>query len=430
MGSPTATPASDGANSRVCLAAACVITVAWFLFYNHSRPDYLVDEPGHLGNIYHFLEGKAGWPEAMPMLPGYHFIVAGLWQLHPPCKLLTLARLVSTICTLVGLAAFALAWRRWHGTPAGPSTLLFALLPVWQPFTGMAYTDAPALSFVLAAWAMHLAGHRATAAGILLGAVCLRQTALVWAAFFVAWEILRARATGADGLRGFVRHVWPGIRWPLALLLLAAAVALAAGRFTVGTSHGNPATFNPAQLHFAGILLLGLGLPLWLGAARRLPRWFLLHLRARPARTLGLTAAFLAVAAALGLTFANPHEWNRALSWDGCSFTLLRNWPLVGIERYPWLRFVSALNLAALAVAAIVWVRCQPDARVFACAAACGVAPVAVSSLVEPRYFLPALVFGLFFARLSRRATVVLGCWWGALAALHAPLVAAGRSLW
>src|SRR5207244_3229380 len=134
---------------RLCLAAAFGVTIVWFFVYNHFRPDYLVDESGHLGNIYHFLEGKPGWPEQMTMLPGYHFVVTALWQLHPPFRLLTLARLVSTLFSLGGLAAFAFAWRRIHGRHPGRATLLLALLPILQPFTGMAYTDAPALALVL-----------------------------------------------------------------------------------------------------------------------------------------------------------------------------------------------------------------------------------------------------------------------------------------
>ena len=94
LSEPAAAPVRATRLDRVCLAAAFAIPIAWFFAFNLARPDYLVDEPGHLGNIYHFLEGKPGWPEQMTMLPGYHYLVAALWQLHPPIKLLTLARLV------------------------------------------------------------------------------------------------------------------------------------------------------------------------------------------------------------------------------------------------------------------------------------------------------------------------------------------------
>ncbi|MBI5693969.1 MAG: hypothetical protein HZC55_28170 [Verrucomicrobia bacterium] len=429
MGSPTATPGSP-AHDRWWLAAAGVITVGWLLVFNPLRPDYLVDEPGHLGNIYHFLEGKAGWPEAMPMLPGYHFLVAGLWQLHPPLKLLTLARLVSTVCALLGLASFALAWRRYHGTPAGPPTLLLALLPVLQPFTGLAYTDAPAVAFVLAAWMAHLAGRYAVAAVIFAAATCLRQTSLIWAGFVVLWDLSRGVSLREIFTPRHLAAAWPRLRW-LALLGVAAAVTvLTAGRLTVGTGHGNPATFNPAQIHFAGWLLLLLGLPLWLRAATNLPRWYADRLRTRTGWTVGGTALFLGAAVGLATTYANPHPWNRDLFWEGCSFTLLRNWPLVWVDRFPVLRCGSGLLLAALAACLVAIVRRHPHGRALALTGAAGFVPALISSLVEPRYFIPGLVFGLFFAPLPPAATRTLLLWWGALVLVHAPFVARGLSLW
>lgn len=106
---------------RGCWALAIGITLAWVFSFDHFRPDYLVDEPGHLGNIYHILEGKPGWPEQMTMLPGYHLTVAALWQLHPPLKLLSLARLVAAAAALLAFFAFGRAWMRLHGRPAGPA---------------------------------------------------------------------------------------------------------------------------------------------------------------------------------------------------------------------------------------------------------------------------------------------------------------------
>ena len=44
-------------------AVAFALPLAWFFAFNHFRPDYLVDESGHLGYIYHLLEHKPGWPE-------------------------------------------------------------------------------------------------------------------------------------------------------------------------------------------------------------------------------------------------------------------------------------------------------------------------------------------------------------------------------
>ena len=328
---------------------------------------------------------------------------------------------------LVAIGAFALAWRRLHGTPAGPRLLLFACLPLLQPFTAMAYTDVPALAFVLAAWALHLAGHRALAALALALATGLRQSSVVWAGFIVAGEVFAAFRRGDSGHR---EPLAARIGWMASLLLTTGVLALAAGRLTVGDGHGNPAGFNPAQLHTAGLLVLLLGLPFWIVAAARFPRWYGKHWRAAPVRTAAWSACLPAAAALLGATFTNAHPWNRDLWWEGCSFTLLRNWPLVALEGKPWLRHLSGLNLVVLATFLGLALRRQPHARALALAAAAGLAPAAISSLVEPRYFIPPLAVALVLAQAAPGTILMLTLWWAALCVAHAPFVAAGLSLW
>jgi hypothetical protein len=337
------------------------------------------------------------------------------------------------VCALFGLAAFALAWRRFHGQPAGWATLLVALLPLLQPFTGMAYTDVPALAFVLCAWWAHLAGHRAAAAALLAVACCLRQTSVVWAGFIVLWETMRT-VWPSDGRTAppadVWKSVWVGTRWMLPVLLGAALVALAAGRLTVGRESGNEFQPNVATLHLAGVMLTLLGLPLVPEAAAALASRLRDTWRRRPAHlAVGLAAAAGAVAL-LAMTFRNSHEWNRTLFWPGESFTLLRNWPLVWIERLPVLRIVSALNLVLLVGAMTVALRRQPFGRELALALAVGSMPAAGSSLVEPRYFIPPLVFALFFITWDRQHLWRLIGWFGLLSALHAPFVASRLSLW
>jgi hypothetical protein len=411
---------------RTCCVAAGALTLAWFFIFDHFRPDYLVDEPGHLGNIYHFLEGKPGWPGQMTMLPGYHFTVAALWQLHPPLKLLTLARLVTTVTALLALFAFARAWTRLHGRPAGPAVLLLALLPIVQPFTGLAYTDVPGLAFTLLAVGAHLAGYRATGALLFGAAVCLRQTNVIWAGFLVAYEFLRPDVPR----REFFQRTRGLLLFLLVCAVAIAAALVSAGRLTPGAQTGNDLRFNPASLHFAGLLTLFLGLPIWLTAAPAALGGFIGALRSRPAFTLCLTAVALTAAAALAHTFANPHAWNRDLFWDGCSFTLLRNWPLVWLDTHPWLRAASGLNVVLMALALAVAFARQPHRRELWLALATGALLPLTNGLVEPRYFIPVAVFVLLFLDLAPATVRRLTWWWLLLCASHAPFIAAGRSLW
>ncbi len=450
---------------RACLVAAFAILLAWFFIFDRSRPDYLVDEPGHLTNIYHILEAKPGWPEAMTMLPGYHYLVAALWQLHPPFSLLTLSRLVVTLSAFLGLAAFAFTWTRLHRpnfarqspllvslAAAGPATLLLAVLPIFQPFTGLAYTDAPALAFTFVAIAAHFAGHRALAALAFIPALLTRQTNLLWPAFLIAYEIAAAplanpfgytsprspapspSAAPPSSASAPADSLFRRTRWLLLLLALSAgAVAVAlltTGRLTPGTQTGNDPHFNPATLHFAGLLTLVLGLPLWLAHTPAALRDFRSALLTHRAVALTLTVVALAAATGLALTFRNPHQWNRDLFWDGCTFTLLRNWPLVWLDHHAWLRAASGLNLILMTVALTRTIAAQPHRRALLLVLFFGLFLPFTNSLVEPRYFIPAAAFTLLFLDLSPITTRRLTAWWLLLCVLHAPFIARGLSLW
>jgi hypothetical protein len=390
-----------------------------------------------MGIIYHLHEGKSGYPDTMPMLPGYHFLVLGLSFGHPT---LTMARLVTLVTALLALFAFAAAWRRFHGEPPGPATLLLALLPVMQPFTAMAYSDVPALAWVLCMWWAQLAGHRKSAALLFVVACFFRQTNFVWGVFILLWEASqvlwpttddgRARPPGSALWHAALNRVWVRGRWLLLAIAAAGGLAVVAGRLTVGDQHGNQLRPNIATLHFAGVLFAVLGLPLWIAAAG--PAWQRLGQAGRrhPVRT--SLAAVLAVGATvlLAITFANPHVWNRALFWPDCTFTLLRNWPLVWIDTHPWLRWLSGANLVLVALALIAGFARQPQRVALWLSLLLGSGPAMVNFLVEPRYFIPPLVFLLFFLRLDWPSFRRLAGWFGLLCLVQAPWVAAGLALW
>ena len=407
---------------RAAYVLAAALTIGWFVLYNAVRPFGLVDEPGHFAAVYHFFTQQAGWPQQMPMLPGYHYIVVSLMQLSPGIRIDTATRLVTTVITLLGLACFALAWMRLHGARAGRITLLLVLMPLAQPFTGMAYTDWPALAFVfVAAWAQ-LSGRRALAAVVLAAAAAIRQTNLVWVLFFAAWELLCSE----EPPRTWFRRA----RWLLLLGIGAAVLIVMAGRLTLGAQHGNEFRFNPATLHFTGVIAGVLGLPIWLAHAPAvLARWRE-AMRVAPGKAAAWAAGGIVAAAILTATFANPHVWNRELFWEGCTFTLLRNWPLVWIDTHPWLRVASGINIVLMAAAVAIVLRAQRHRRALWLVLACGAVPVFTNSLIEPRYFIPLGGMLLLFLEIDAANWRRLALWWALLSAVHAPFVARALSLW
>ena len=427
------TAANEPRFQRICLVAAFIVTAAWGVIYiGHGNPG-LVDEPGQVEAMRHLAEHRPGIPPALPNLPGYHFLVILLSSGQPT---LQSARLVTLGFALLGLAAFAGAWRQIHGRHPGGATLLLALLPVLQPFTAMAYTDAPALALLLAACWAQFSGQRALAAGVLTLACLVRQTSLIWAAYFLAVDFLNCffprnaerRPAWTDAL---ARWIEDG-RWLLLLLATAAGLILYAGRLTLGTAHGNQLDPNPATIHFAGVILLLFGLPTWIVRAGPMIGDWLAARRLRPGRTTALTILGLLIAAALAATYSNPHVWNRELFWPDkpAAYVLLRNWPLVWIDRLPVLQALSGLVVVGVGTGLIYGFVRQQSVRELSLLLPFGTLLLLTNGLVEPRYLIPPCALALLFLGPSPAGQRRQIGWFALLCLVQAPFVLTGLALW
>lgn len=415
-------------DSRLYLIAAYTLTLLWGVLYAGFAHGALCDEPGHLGVLYHFAEHKPGWPDHLTTPPGYHLIALALGGGQPS---LTAARLTSTLFALLGLTAFAGAWRRLHAQPAGPATLLFALLPIFQPFTGLAYNDAPALALLLCAIWAQLADRLSTATLAFVLACLIRQTNLIWIPFLILWEIQRTpRPVGQTLAHHAVTIAFTRTRGYVIILVAAAALILYAGRLTPGTANRNDLRPNPAAFTFATLLFGALGLPVWFAHVRSAGARWIAFARVSPARTAAGFIAGAALIAGFAATYTNPHEWNRELWWEGVRFTLLRNWPLIYIERMPVLRVVAGCGVILAVAAGAQLCRTAPHGRMLALSLLFSAALIGSNYLVDPRYYLTPAAFLLLLIRPARRDFFLLGGWWLLIALAHDPFILAGLSLW
>ena len=406
------------------LGGALVVTLVWCGLYVCFSREGLPDEPWHVGLMHRFAANPFAWPETMPHPPGYHWLVLAVTLGAPT---LTAARLVTGTLACVALAAFAFAWRRVHGCVegVGAATFSVAVLPILQPYTAMAYTDVPALAFLLCAWWAQVAERRCVAAVLLAAAVLIRQTAIVWGVFFILWEGLQAWRGGMRGsvlLSAVVRKSW----WLLLLQLAIGGVIVIAGRFTPGSQPANALQPNIATLHFAAALIALLAAPLWVAGLRG--AWA--DLCAGPRRSWLFAAVAVSAAAVFGWSYTNGHIWNRDLWLPGTSYTLLRNWPLVTLERVPWLRLVSGLLIVMMTAATVRLVAAEQFRAELGAVLLMGALLLASNNLVEPRYFITPAVFVLFFLQPQAKRARRLCLWFALLSAAHAPFVMAAKSLW
>lgn len=411
----------------VFIALAVGSAVIWTSLYNRVAGLGLCDEPGHWGIIEHFRDGRPGWPDSLPHPPGYHYAVLALTGWHPTPNA---ARWVTLLFSLVAFLAFAATWRRFHGRRAGAALLLFALLPIVQPFCGMIYTDMPALALVLATFWAQSAGRPWLAGLCLAGACFIRQTSIIWGTCFIVVDWLQAGPVNGFGLHVFrelLRRTFTRAPGLVVVHVIVAAIILWAGRFTPGTQHGNALSANPATLHFGALLLLLLTLPLWFTHARH--TWA--DIQSSPAKARGLAGGAAAIAfVGVALLYCNPHVWNQELWWADTSFTLVRNWPLVAADRWPLLRWLYALVAVVGVAGAWVALRRQRFCRELLVVTAFSVVLLATNALVEPRYFITPAVLLLFFAEFSRRTFIWLTGWFVVLCLAHDPLIARHLLLW
>jgi hypothetical protein len=281
-----------------------------------------------------------------------------------------------------------------------------------------------------AVWAQ--LGGRLPTAALALGAACLvRQTNLVWVPFFILWEILRQPPPAATSRwHHAVTTTFNRMRGHVILLGLAAAIFLYAGRFTPGTANSNDLRPNPAAFTFAALLVVTLGLPVWFAHLRPALAGFTAAARRRPAfAALWLTTAAVIVGLVAG-TYTNPHGWNRDLWWDGTRFTLLRNWPLVYIEKFPALRVLTGVLVVFATLALAHLCRAQRYGRALALMFPFGAILLGSNYLVDPRYYLTPAALLLLFIVPDRRDFLRLAAWWAFIALIHNPFILTGYSLW
>lgn len=392
--------------NRLALAAAATALIAWFLVVSALRPGVVADEQTHFAAAVSIARGQwlpGGW---LPMAPGFHAFLGAI--LYAGGESLPLARGVCTVLALIALVLWNRAARLRHPELAPAKTLLFALNPLWLPFSALVYTEAPSVLAVGAAALLHRRNHRVAAAVTLVAGAAVRQSNLFWALLFAAWAMIEdspakppatdpapTRSTDGATIRAWcarLRGAWP---YFAVLALLALAVAVDPAGLLRPTS-ANQLKFNPAQIYLYVLIVAVLQLPLWLAEARQ--RW---RARYAPALAHGWVAGGLLTAVGLVmLVFDNPHPWNGDPNY-------LRNVLLSALDAQLWIRAIaSALIVAAL----VLWwgfLAAQPAPAHIRTVSVLGLVFVGLHWLAEPRYAILPLMLTTLALCCERRVL-----WW------------------
>jgi hypothetical protein len=429
------TTASSASRVRLPLALAAASVAAWCVALHWISPGPIADEREHWRIIVGLSQGRWPDPGHIATSPAYHFLVAQVVKVLGPH--IVVARACSALATIGALWLIYAAARIRHGDRAPGYVLLWALNPLFFPYSAQVYTEATTLLVLAAAVWLHVRRKTLLAAVALLLACLLRWNNVVWVAFFAAWRIADdwdaariapaplppregpGEGTGAGRCDphpalpprggGFAGELWPY----LAALALVAGYLLYNVDWALRPGMHNPAGFNPAQLYLLGFVLVVLWLPVWV---RRVSGFW--RQRVGPALARGWVAALLlAGMGPLVAWYVNPHPWNWNPNYLHDQFltllatSLAARCVLVGL-------IVAVLPLAA----GFFWQRTDRAAVLAAWSFA--VLFLAPHFLVDHRYHIFPVMFVHFCTRYTGRELRALSWWSGLLTAAVAAYLA------
>lgn len=404
--------------------------LVWFVVFSAARGDSaFIDEAPHQDVIEGIVEGKWIIPEQIPMLPGYHWLMA-LANLAFGSSLYA-SRAFTLLLSLLGVWFYSNAAKRMYGRDARALPLLYAFLPILFHYTGMVYTDAASACFVVGGLWAHVS-RRFWAAALMMALACLmRQTNVIWTAFFVAWRLLEiweewsaVPAEERESLYAHLRRSWLPHMIPYFTIIGGMGIyILLRGSVLSGDVKGNRPQFNIGVMYTLAFLALLLWFPIWLERLSSEWRAMFCALKSRPMRACALAVALAGGLSVLAVSFSNWHPWTQAPFF-------LSNRALEAMDHSLFVRVVGAVCLVGAAVLVFRFWKSRSNRRCLALLGLFTLVFAAVHPLADPRYLLLPFVFSDFLAGYSMRQQLQLAIWYFSICMVMGPLIASGAILW
>ena len=389
---------SQSSRIRLAWAGFAFLYIAIACFAAGAKP--IPDEIAHYVHINWFDHGEfkiAG--DILTVLPGYHAISAAiLWAVDQ--RTLVAARFLNAFYGLLAIAAFYWMRRNASGKADAAATLQFALLPILFVYDFMVFTDVLSLAVVLAAGAMTLSRRHVISGALMILALCIRQTNVIWLPLYAWLAVSGERSFSLSPARVMLAQAWP--------------YAVGAGMFlgywawngSISLSKAQ-ATMHPDFSVHVGNVYFALFL-----CAVLFPLHVFIGLKAFVARAQvqhWLIAVPLAAFALFWLLFRVDHPFNQALEpW------MLHN-RILQLTQSAW-QWKAALGVAAVAAG------CGLAATLLRPSSAWMLYPLTLIALlsswmVEHRYALVPLVLWLVFReRQSEKIETATTALWAILA--------------
>lgn len=415
------------------LAVSLLGFVGWYAAFTILRPELVGDERHHVPAIQAAARGDWSLVRELPMPLTYHWLA--VWATRTVGPELWALRAFQTFWTLLAIVLYHTAAKVYRPDYSSRDLYRFAWHPLIVAFGALVCTDITALVGILIALNFHLRRRYIPAALGLAGALLIRQSNVVWVAYFLAWSLMEvwlkastfrnapsvrtpvvlATASFSDW---FKRVAAPQLRcgaWAYLAVFAGGAVAVAlAGRgVLLARAMSNYPEFNPAVFYLLALAAALLWLPIWL--ARLAEFW---PRRLAPALMRAWKVALLVAAVAvLALEYRNPHPWNMDLDFP-------HNWPLYAMVMFAGARVVLAVVIVAFVIACVLDAARSPERRFTALTWAFTLAFLIPHNLADLRYYIVPLVLLDFLTPRAPAEGRILAAWHLALSLAVAGLLA------
>jgi alpha-1,2-glucosyltransferase len=402
-------------SSFVPMAVSIFSLSTWFIVLNLFHPSPIVDEYTHVRVVEALVNGRWEAIREVPMIPGYHVLVAGLGLLKVPA--LIAGRFLSYLSGLITVIFASLIIQSQADSKPRLNSALIPIIPFLFPFSALAYTDMLSVLFIVAAlWARSAKKHYLPIVSLVM-ACLVRQTNIVWLVFFAVWTL--ADEFDFEGFRFMFWLRRTSMYW-LALFFLSLFYEF--GNFTTPNLEN-----NQLKVNFGNIILFSLGLficlfPLWLGDFRRFIAEFARIYQKNKRLAVLFSVIFLGLWILLISSYSNWHPWN----YDGW---FIHNLPLIWMDESQFIRkIIGLLVYLILGISTFLWIT-QPQKRLLVVVSLVSTISLIPLGLAEIRYSIIPILLIIYFVPLSRKQVFGLGIWFTTLNVGLCSLIVSGSGM-
>ena len=222
------------------------ILLLGFNVFSHLR-EPIGDEAVHAFQIHWFLNGNFEFFHNLTMLPGYHALNAMISRGFDFSEFNTL-RFSSLLLSTASLPVLYGVIKIFYVDEARVRLLLFLMIPFVFPLFFLVYTDLTSLFFVLTTFYLSLKKQHKLAALVAIFALLIRQTNIIWVAYFCALDIFNHKDFKIS--KAFVFQILKEY-WPyMVVACVFLTYVFINGGVAAGDKEQHPVSFNISNMYF------------------------------------------------------------------------------------------------------------------------------------------------------------------------------------